>query len=164
MIGQKKLTWLLLIIICILFIVGIYLTYTLNKYKDNKVTLNKINEDLINTMEFEYYNSFAGSYLDENGLNINLVKGANAEEIKVLNKYNAIIHYVDFSLTDLNKIISILSEKMKELDIEAVGLDERENKVIVYLDGIDEVKIEKIKSVSNSTAIEFKDQKLKFSN
>jgi hypothetical protein len=50
---------------------------------------------------------------------------------------------------------------MIELDISAIDLDEKENRVYVYLENIDDVKLNRIKAVIDSPAIEFKEHKLK---
>lgn len=146
----------LLFIICIFAFILAALFYWNNlldrKYKTEEN--QKINE---------YDQFYAGAFIDDEGrLHVNVVEGTDAEEV-IGSKYrNAIIHYVKFSLKDLENIYEVLSDKMIELGISSIAVNEKENKVDVYINELDETNINRIKEVIDSPAIVFKERDIKF--
>lgn len=96
---------------------------------------------------------FAGSYLDEAGkLHFNLVNKSNINEIENMIPDHTIIHYVDFSLEELESTFAILNKNMKELKI---SINEKDNKIYVYLKNEDKEIISKINSIVDSKIIEY---------
>lgn len=102
-------------------------------------------------------NEYGGGYIDDEGfLNVNIV-GNNAEKVKELTKGEQVkYHQVKYSLSDLKDIINTLNTKYYQLGIKRIELDEKNNKVNVYLDSLEESKINSIKNIVDSEAIEIK--------
>ena len=63
--------------------------------------------------------------------------------------------------SEIDIIMNTLNSKMIELDIRAIEPDEINNKVYVYFDLLDELKINKVKEVIDSPCIVFKKMELK---
>ncbi|WBW97502.1 hypothetical protein [Oceanirhabdus sp. W0125-5] len=113
---------------------------------------------LLDKLKNEYIDIFAGYYIDDEGKsNLNFVKGADITEIKDSIRDAININYVKFSLNYLEEIIELLNDKMTELDIAVIELNQKENRVVVYLKDVEETKINKIKAIIDSSAIEFKE-------
>lgn len=113
---------------------------------------------LLDKLKSEYTEVYAGIYIDDEGkTNINFVEGADITEIEDSIRDAININYVEFSLNFLEDIIELLNNKIIELDIALMVLSEKENKVVVYLRNLEETKINKIKDIIDSSAIEFKE-------
>jgi uncharacterized protein YehS (DUF1456 family) len=126
---------------------------------------NIIKEHYKNKYGKENAANYAGAYLDEEGnLNINLVDDTNVSgdsdsDLKSLVKDDSVkYHKVKYSYDHLNGIISKLNNKMIDLDINAIELDEQNNKIYIYLKDLSEIKTSNIKKLINSSAVEFKQQ------
>ncbi len=102
-------------------------------------------------------NEYGGGYIDDEGfLNVNIV-GNNAQKAKELTKGKQVkYHTVKYSLSDLKEIINTLNTKYYQLGIKRIELDEKNNKVNVYLDSLEESKINSIKNIVDSEAVEIK--------
>ena len=114
---------------------------------------------LMMAMKKPYPKEYGGAYIDKLGnLNINIV-GNSIKKFKVIVSDNKVVyHRVKYSYTELDKIMNILNKKMKEFNISAMVLDERDNSVCVYLVDLNETHIKKIKKLIDSNAIKFKKQ------
>lgn len=108
-----------------------------------------------------YASEYGGAYIDEKGtLNVNivgdgpnikkLIESANTKTINI--KY----HSVKYSLQNLKDMDNSLCDRLVELGIKALEVDEKNNKLIIYLKDLqDAQKIENIKKIIDSPAIEY---------
>lgn len=103
----------------------------------------------------EYPTYFAGCYIDDEGnLNVN-ISGDDKQEIKNLVKDDKVkVHKVKYSLEYLENIINTLNPKMGELGITRIRLSEKNNKVYIYLNTLNESSINYINAIANTSAIE----------
>ncbi len=109
-----------------------------------------------------YPDNYAGSYIDDQGDLTVCVTGDNFDNIKDIVKNSKVKYQTkkSFSLNYLNKTIDKISKDMTTLDVSAVELDEKNNKIYVYVNNLNNEKEEKIKELVNSPAIEIKNQDL----
>jgi hypothetical protein len=119
------------------------------------VKYEKIQSKLIEDKNFN--DNYAGTFIDELGeLNVNY-----AGDIKYIEKeiIGVKFHEVKYTKKYLEKTQETLSSKMNELGILAMGLDEENNKVIIYSTSeiLNKAKIQEIVDID---AIEFKLQEL----
>lgn len=161
-----------IVFISLIFCIILFVLYILisnnrqsqEEYKSNLKQSNYQNNyvELIKQLKNNYKDIYAGGYLDdESYFNANFIEGANTEDIEELKSNKVRIHYVKFSLIELERIIEALNKIIKDLGIAAVELDEKENKVYVYFENMDDTKINKVKGIIDSPAIEFREQTLK---
>lgn len=122
----------------------------------HKELIYKLFDDKSNLeLQKKYLNEYGGSYLDEKGiLNINILHGGRNIK-KIIQNQNVKYHDVKFTYMYLKEIYNMLSEQMKDLNIYVVELDERNNKVIIYLKDLEDSQ-EIDKFISDLNAIEYK--------
>ncbi len=120
-----------------------------------------------NSIDVEYLRNtypeeFGGSYFDaERNLNVNLV--GDGKSIKELLKDKSVkYHTVKYSKKYLEEINNALCDKIQELGIILLMVDEPNNKVVIYLNNPeDTTAISNIKRIVDSPAIEYKKEKIK---
>ena len=109
----------------------------------------------------EHNDIYEGAYIDSKGnFNVNFIKGSKIKEIAELKNRKAIIHYVKYSLKYLENILKIFNSKMPELGISSMEINEQANKVYIYGKNMNKDKVNKIKQINNSSAIDFKNESL----
>lgn len=143
--------------------------------------LHKLQRESINTyVDFmKSYNSqdgyiinYAGSYLDEKGnLNICIFNISEKDKIDIIEKYqnkDIIFHDAKFTYKYLNELIENIIAKidsLKENEINITGgeLDEKNNRVNVYIDSNDEKKTNYLKSLfcTDALNIVYRDKTMK---
>ncbi|GKX29578.1 hypothetical protein SH1V18_20580 [Vallitalea longa] len=110
----------------------------------------------------EYY---GGAYIDDEGyLNINIKNHDNKFNIedtglKMIQDSNEAIkyHYVKKTKKELKEAVNKLNNRMKELAISQIELSEKNNKVYIYMNNIEDMeRKEQIMKLVDSEAIEFK--------
>ena len=100
---------------------------------------------------------YAGSYFEESNnesiYHINMVGDADRlqQDLK-LDKVK--IHSVNYSLKYLTEVKNVLSDNMSDLGISAIAINEKENNISIYIKDIDDNKLDSIKKVIDSPAIE----------
>jgi len=122
-----------------------------------KVEKDNYNDPVISQLENDYISEYGGVYLDAEGiLNVNIV--GEAKNIKnLLKDSNVKYHNVKYTKKQLSEINNSLCDRLIELGISAMELDQANNKVIVYLENPDDTKkIDNIKKIIDSPAIEYK--------
>lgn len=133
--------------------------FAIEDYKSIKDNIKK------NRSEKENY---GGAYIDKEGnLNVNIVnRNDRGQKIKKWIKSAKVkYHYVQYSLEHLEQYKKQLSDNMVELGINAVYVDEKNNKVIVHMDSLEKSNVDKIKEITNnSPSVEIKKSKLIITN
>ncbi|WP_113673132.1 hypothetical protein [Vallitalea guaymasensis] len=128
---------------------------SLNSFKQIQDTL-KDNKELTE--------SYGGAYIDDEGyLHVN-IKQVNKfkmvnDSIKNIKDNNESVkyHYVKKSKKELEAIVNTLNKKFTELEISFMTLSEKDNKVYIWLDDINDIEKQKeISEIIDSNAIEFK--------
>lgn len=102
---------------------------------------------------------YAGLYLEDGIYNINIVGEFDDFKDKV-KLDNVKFHSVDYSLQYLDEVAAVLSNNMQKLGISMIETNEQDNKVYVYIKGLDDHKRMRIKNVIDSPAIEAREQYL----
>jgi streptogrisin B len=125
-----------------------FITNQNNALENNKI----LHENMKKNSELD--ENFAGAYIDEDGnLNVNYV--GDIEKVKNTLKLNNVnFHSAKYSYKHLEDITNKLSDKMIELGIKSVELDDRNNKVIITLDKFDKEKENRIKKEIDSPAMD----------
>lgn len=119
-------------------------------------------EKVINEMNnLGLADAYSGSYIDNGGkLIILLQEGQNTDKLKEnLNQSEVEFASVKYSIRQLDEVQKKLDVKMMDLGIQATERDEINNRIIVYLSGLDEKAINAIKNymdLENEDIIEFK--------
>lgn len=152
--------FLVVIFFCLFIVFFLNKTNNINNHSNNNNDVTENNQpisNLIVNLKLEHKNIYAGAYLDEQGvLNINLIKKDNYREVEKIVVKEARVHYVDFTLEELDSIINTLNNKMLELEIKRIELDEKDNRIYIYFDNDDQYKKNKVKAFINSPTIEFR--------
>jgi hypothetical protein len=134
-----------------------------SKKQINNQRINHYYALFIDKLIKEYKDKYGGHFVDHEGnLTVNFVgeiESINEEMIFKNVKYNK----VEFSLDYLKKVVNMLTNQMIDLEIAMIEINEKNNKVIVYIENIDESKKNRVKKIIDSPAIEFKNQTLKIS-
>lgn len=124
-----------------------------NKSLENNKVLR---EQLKNNKEFN--DNFAGVYIDEQG-NLNVNYAGDVEKFKNSVKLdNVIFHAAKYQYNHLENVVNMLNNRMVELDIRSVELDEKNNKVVITIDKMESNKVSKIKAIVDSPAMEVIEQ------
>lgn len=112
------------------------------------------NLELIQKLKSNHSQRFAGAFIDsENKLNINLVEGTNPQSLNLKDDVNIIIRYVKYSYYELEEVYAKVS-KIRHDDITSIELNERENKVFIYLKRKNELLKKEIQKKAKSSSIE----------
>lgn len=102
---------------------------------------------------------YAGLYIDDGIYHINIV--GDAADFKDKEIADGVqFHSVNYSLQHLNEVAEVLRKNMQNLGISMIAINEKDNKVDVYIKGLDDHKRMRIKNVIDSPAIEAKEQHL----
>jgi hypothetical protein len=110
----------------------------------------------------KYPDVYAGAYFDEKGRFHILLTTHNVQpEIKNLLPSDTVVHYVQYSLDTLEKLRNDLVQQMATLHIVAIAINEKTNKIEVYLESLDQSIVEKINEIINPNAVEYKKHDLK---
>ncbi|MDR3601602.1 MAG: hypothetical protein P4L49_14165 [Desulfosporosinus sp.] len=142
----------------------------LSKQDDANMVVNQIRpkvvkdeSNLSKNIQFNntYASEYGGAYIDEEGtLNVNIVgDGQNIKKLIESANTKAIninYHSIKYSLQNLKDMDNSLCDRLVELGIKALEVDEKNNKLIIYLKDLqDTQKIQNIKKIIDSPAIEY---------
>lgn len=119
--------------------------------KSYEKVIKDINKDM------EKSEKYSGAFIDEKGnLNINVVGDINTFSSELNTDGGIAYKSVKHSYKELERINKLLIKDMVSLDISKISLNEKENRVEVYLKALESDKIDKIKAlVKNDSAVEF---------
>jgi hypothetical protein len=125
----------------------------------NQTQALKNHEKIIEKLKTDknFAESYSGAYIDEEGnLNINVTNGYTNAESKV-GVSGVKYHEAKRSYKKLTEVQNKLS--LKDLNVAATELDEKNNKVIVYLNNYDDASINNVTSIlDDKDAVEFRKQ------
>ncbi len=116
-------------------------------------------EEIIGRISIDYEDCYAGAYIDNEGiLNINFKN--IIPDISIYNCIRIKCHIVNYSLNYLQNIINILTKNILTLEISQLELDEKNNKIYIYMEKLVSTKIERVKNLIDPFAVEFKEKRL----
>jgi hypothetical protein len=166
------------IITCIIAIMLFYANATNATSNINQINLDSILENQeIAVEEYQMIReklkkgiissaNYGGAYIDDEGnLNVNIVlpnknaeKGyVNSLKKRISENSNVKFHFVEHSFKELERTKNSLSKYMSELGINMISVDERTNKVSIFVDNI-QSRTNKIQStVKDSSSIEIQE-------
>lgn len=145
---------------CVLFIC--FNQAILSNNKSNKSERKNYKENtqptLFNLAKFrdDHNNIYGGSYIDQKGyINLMLIEGTKVKDIPELSNDRVIVHYVKYTYKELENILNLFNPRIQELGIFSIGINDEKNNVEILIQDMTDEKINKIKKVYDSPAIEF---------
>jgi hypothetical protein len=126
-----------------------------DKNQNGGDSLKLTNEQIISSIKSKYPEIYGGAYIENEKLNINLIGEVTNSELKsFIDNQDIIVHSVKYSLEQLNEAFNNISKSVSA----SIELNEKENKIIIYVDKESQDEIEKaVKNIASDDIVEFKE-------